>query len=681
MDYYQKYLKYKEKYNNLKNIYGGLNNIQYDIFDLDFILPFTKDINNDFIFHNRLSYQTIDFIRTEIQNYYEYFYNYLMFPNLSFKNLKTYNLRDEIIIPIITKTSIIDNKNLNIGFVDYDLMSTKLKNINILEKLQVLNNLKNEINNYKEFIESIINSDNIFDISQEEIDNINNYDDIFTQIDNKINTKFFNKYKYYLDLYNDTVPKYNNSRGPERELFKKELADYEKKYNNILQIYKDCNNKLNNIFDLRNQLIQFTNSEIYLLYDLLNFNNTDDIRSMIEEKKKNICKNILAKFNKNPNLTTQILSVNLKFFDNNPDELNQDPIGHANSVTIYKFIKNNTISYLCLRTEPHRHTNIYCRNSVRKAIRDIFKYLPNSYYLDFIIDTKEGLQVNEHQDIEKENITDYDDIPTNIQKLSPLQGNTGFCASWTLYTLIILMLNRDKSLDTIGKYFATFNIKSDKKKKSKLFREEYDRCFNEKSDASCRSKEIFMNEFKKYINLKEIKINNQTQYNYKIQNENKLKYEYILTKHIKLYRAILLILYFITKKLNISNIINNINNQNDIHILNRIFDKFDRDNVMNKIFTKLNSVDSVKIEISQEILDKDRHLCDDNIFDHKEFCQIEDINKDIDDNNIKYCEFAKYGNTYKLKGLKSTLNDEKTELKESQNDTVNDISYLIKKII
>ena len=202
------------------------------------------------------------------------------------------------------------------------------------------------------------------------------------------------------------------------------INDYIKSYNNNKKKIYDI---IHNINELNNKIIS---SETHLLKNLINYNNTNDVMSMMEDKKKEICKNILNNFNKNPHLNIQILYIVLKFYDSNVNNLGiskKYSNGHANYVTIYRFKKDGKDAYLCLRTEPHRHTTLYCRNSMRKATRDIFKYLDNSYYLDFIIDSKKGLQGredDESKDIEKENITDYDNLPYNIKNLSPLQGNS-----------------------------------------------------------------------------------------------------------------------------------------------------------------------------------------------------------------------------------------------------------------
>jgi len=699
MEYREKYIKYKLKYIKLQQMLGGVDPYPStctlkDIFDLDCILPLTTNINEDYIFNKKLSKETINFIRSNIQQYYEYFYNYLMFPNLSEKELKTHYLRDEIMIPIINKEEIVNNEKLSIGTVNYDIVIKKLINSKIIEKAQIMNDMNNKLNQlvdeYKDFIKSLKYKD--YNITDNDITNIESYKDISILSNDSITEKIyaqytskFNEYQEKIKEYNKLISIFNSSTiSYQKEKIKKDIDEKKNDYTQTLslsksygKIYDDIIKNIERINLQRNLLINYNlnNQENNLIDNLIKYNNTNDIMSMIEEKKKNICKNILDKFNKNQDLNTQILSVNLNFFNSDENKLNMEKTGHANSVTIYRFKKNNKDAYLCLRTEPHRHTNIYCRNSVRKAIRDIFKYLDNSYYLDFIIDSKEGLQVNENVDIEKQNLTDFDDIPANIQSLSPLQGNSGFCASWTVYTLFILMMNRNNTLDKLGKYFADFNLKNPERQSISKLKYDFDKCFIDptKLDSSCKSKKIFEEEFKKYI-----KYNPKTRV-YIIPNETQQKnYTYILMKHVKLYRMILFTMYFVTRKLNISDLINNIQNMNDKKILNEIFNKLDTHDILNIINNKLNTQNKIKIDISQEILDRDTHLCDDNLFEHKDFCNINDIIKPIPNPDNYNCNVNKLkeNNNIRLKGLKTIMNQEKIE-----EDKINmDINYIFQKL-
>ena len=64
MDYKDKYLKYKKKYSQLKSQLGGNEEcLINDIFDLDCFMPITTDKSNDYIYNNRLSKKTLDYIR------------------------------------------------------------------------------------------------------------------------------------------------------------------------------------------------------------------------------------------------------------------------------------------------------------------------------------------------------------------------------------------------------------------------------------------------------------------------------------------------------------------------------------------------------------------------------------------------------------------------------------------
>jgi hypothetical protein len=156
MTYKEKYLKYKTKYISLRNNIGGNNDmcIINDVFDLDCFLPLTTNREKDYIFTKCLSKQTIDYIRSEIQSYYPYFYNFMGYPNLSNDELKQKDLLQEIIIPIIVNKQ----NDLEIGKVDYDLIAQKLYTNNVLDIIDIikkqiqtkqeLNNLVDDINIY-----------------------------------------------------------------------------------------------------------------------------------------------------------------------------------------------------------------------------------------------------------------------------------------------------------------------------------------------------------------------------------------------------------------------------------------------------------------------------------------------------------------------------------------------------
>jgi hypothetical protein len=442
---------------------------------------------------------------------------------------------------------------------------------------------------------------------------------------------------------------------------------FEEEITNLITEIKNNINIINNFNKINNRIIY----NYIIMYDenIINDNSLSDldkIKSLMVNKNKKIIDNVIKNFEDNQQLNCIIVNISLKWYDIGNNSLNN--MYHANSVIIYKFIKDddNKVSYLCIRTEPHRHSDLYCRNSVRKAIRDIFSNLPNSYYLDNIINSHTGLQYDEQfNEFTKKNLTDFDNLPSNIKKLSPLQGNSGFCASWTIYTNFILLLNRSISLDKLGQYFTTFNQKIDTVSQSEKFVEEFNNCFKNKKktlflfnkyvkNKNCRSKSNFKNDVTQYyinLSLKVMNAKNIIQDN--IIQENP---KYILIKHIKLYRTIIYILYFITRVLNITTLFDNITDKKDKKYLTKIFDKFDKEND-DPIKKRLLEQSTVQIKISNDILNKDTHLCDDNLFDHEEFCLDNDISKPLPPDPMKFkCNESKLkvDNNIVLKGNNSS---------------------------
>ena len=580
-------------------------------------------------------------------------------------------------------------------------MIKKLENIKIRDTRILIKELEDEKQNFKKLIKNIIkfNGNINFEINEEDIKNMDKYIDKYTNhiLYNSINriwVAILNIHSDYLNQYKHSyksILKNENKNQNNDEETENNFIVYKNNYQKIDELYEECTNFKNKILNLQEKYNDLSKDELLIIKNLLGKNSNYRLESMIEDKKKEICDNILNKFNSDPNLTTQIVLVSLNFYSSQPEQLFPTEIKQyvnscKNSVTIYKFSKNNQISYLCLRTEPDSHSTLYCRNSVRKAIRDVFKYLPNLYYLDNIIDSKIDLQLLGSSTIRPNDISEYDNIPQNIEQLLPFDWfRFSDLFAWIPYTQLILFLNRDKSVDIIGKYFANFNIDLNKKKPSKKFREEYDKCYINKIDPQCRPKEEFISEFQKYINYRGNLQNSGIEYEYKYPNENNelYEYEYIFLSKIKLYRTILLILYFVTQKLEITDIFDKLPNE-DKNILNTIFRKFDTDNIMDKIHKKLKSVSEIKI--SQEILDKDVYECDDNLFNHNEFCQINDVLKPIPAQNQFNCDKSKNieNKNIKLKGIVSTKKDNEMKLIETRNKTKeahNDIDYVLKKII
>jgi hypothetical protein len=166
------------------------------------------------------------------------------------------------------------------------------------------------------------------------------------------------------------------------------------------------------------------------------------IQEMKILKNINIIKECYQDFQNNKNLKYIIIHI----FIINTNFYNKEKNYHANSIILFKNNNaNKKYDYLCLRIEPHRHSYLYCRNSIRNYLRNFFDILPNCYYIDYITKDKEGLQA-------------YEDM--NI-KNSPLQGTSGYCVYWTYYYIFLLLCNKHISFQKIENYITKFNIKKD----------------------------------------------------------------------------------------------------------------------------------------------------------------------------------------------------------------------------
>ena len=380
MSYKQKYLKYKEKYMFLKKQIGGNNStgdtcILNDVFDLDCFLPLTTNRDKDFIFTRRLSKETIDFIRGAIQNYYDYIYNFMAYPNLSYDRLNDKNLLHEISIPIIDNDISISIGR--IGKVDYELFARKLLSVKLLEIIEIIkeqNKKQEELNN--------------------KVEEFKNYVKMQKMQGKKLYETVTDQEIQLLDKYKSIFSNYYDLQNKLQAIIDKSII------NNLIISWNEYSEKFNSISILRQHLIVIYNKlqNFKIQHGLDNLNmihygenmerettEENKIQRLFQNKKTKLTKDILEKFRENPKLNCQIIEVSLEFYNNKPNEIGKDIVGHANSVVIYRFKKDGQDHYLCLRTEPHRHTNIYCRNSVRKAIRNIFSTMPNSHYLDYII--------------------------------------------------------------------------------------------------------------------------------------------------------------------------------------------------------------------------------------------------------------------------------------------------------
>ena len=641
MDYEKKYLKYKNKYLNLnnkiryntktilanENINTGLKNIvnkkgciklsnksmplleTNTILDLDCMnISIEK---KDFI-----SKECIDNIRNNIQPFYYIFLNYVCCPNQEIHNNRRYNL------------AIIDMNNM--GIVDYDMLYANIvKHENFLELCNLYTQLNVMINKmliivnnslitkFKEkdinllkidvicmrAIEQYINTHgNVksFDIIKEHLNHIYNIDITFEELYTKLANIFLNICTAFKHMQQEQMN-----------------SIYTKLANILLDIKKII---------VKNNIYSFV-FKIFNIYSIYYLQNID--KKYIENEKIYILKQInllykdefvkavLNKFIQN-NASKQIIQIalifisNLETFENN---------GHANSLVVYKY-PNNT--FLVIRTEPHRRSNVYCRNSIRKAIRDIFKSYDNFYFKDYVIKNNFKVGVQDGEAIsdanELKNDTDYDNLEPKYQIVSPLQGNSGFCASWSMYTSMILLLNHDKNLEDIGLYLGTFYLDTDD-----------------------------------------------------TDNFDPL---YTLYKHIKLYKAIILVLCFILNTLGETfldrDILRNCTAEDKAQVFKILDECANQFSAFDEKLKQLNNKPIYKPS-EEELSNYDPHYCTDNLFNHNEFCKPDNMSKVISIEDMK--KYKCNSTNIELIGTNDATRQNKIDTNEMQSFLTNNNMY------
>jgi len=617
MSYYEnKYLKYKNKYLELRQYaeslqYGSGPNAAIDAGIKSIVdAPSCSKDGNPLLATNGildldciqlsleptelLTKKCLDDIREAIQSYYDDFYNYLCFPN-KYGNGSGFEYKEVNMLTngtvkkvqsvvrkhkILTYSfPIIDTPNMNNkGLVDYDLLIESMVNnkafedlINEYKKLStLLLEWLTEINSrcksplpkvtlldfstiYDKFLteNNITKTDDLThalaslqDINSLEIlSNLINVITVFTFNNNLIQSKDFDKIKsLYKAIQALDIPDFLSSNGMIEKIF-----------------------GLQTIHALDKLNIAFEKEAVKKI-----------LKELLEAKRVAFSKRIEQIFVEESS-NKLVVEINLWFFT---DLSTFENNGHANSLVIYKYSDG---TFLSIRTEPHRHTNIYCRNSVRKAIREIFRDNDKFSYKDYVIESKYkiGLQVHEEKqtEIDFKNETDYDKLEPKYKLVSPLQGNSGFCASWTMYTTMLLLLNQDKSLKDIGLYLGSFYLNTGDK-------DNYDTL-------------------------------------------------YTLYKHIKLYRAIVFACCFISrtmgperfKSIFIQSLLDKgVPNDATNKLLTLLakfetqFDKFDE---------KLKLLSTIQMAKPVDILTYDTHYCEDSLFDHKQFCVTANTSKTI----------------------------------------------------
>jgi hypothetical protein len=627
-----KYLKYKTKYTLLKeSIFGDKHNFLYNIKNLaidDGLMKIvdtpespTCSIKKDLPLletngildldclrlsiepESVISKDCLDMIREEIQPFYDDFFNYLCFPNrygegtgFDYNSTNTRIVRKKTVleytIPIINMPG-----RQYLGTTDYDYFIARLVEHNDFI------NLCGKYDTYAEIIIDWLKHVNkIFSLN---FDNIKLLDlhkicrKLIDTFKNDIDKTICEKIELHIKNLDDVEP---NDTGYFLGnlgimLFNEVYVNLQnkRKINVSREDSKIFSTLLNQLLTIGFKSIQQSNGLVETIFGLNTLYSIDKLRTKIYNKKEKVkqltdiiefkreylVEKVLDIFQKEQT-NKMVVSLGLIFFS---DFNTFKSDGHSNSLVIYKYADN---THLVIRTEPHRHTNIYCRPSLRKTIRGIFKNNKSFAYKDYVIESKYrvGLQVFEEKqtDLDLKNETDFDKLPRKYQIKSPLQGNSGFCASWTMYTTFILLLNQDKNLKEIGVYLGSYGLNTGDK-------DQYDTL-------------------------------------------------YTLYKQIKLYRLILFNVCFIYRTMGAYKFdtifLNSLKSRGisitKINHLEKTIKSFSSQ--FNKFDERLKKL-SITPMIRPDMSNFDPHYCNDSLFDHTEMCQPDNKTKTITDQQKK----------------------------------------------
>jgi len=604
------------------------------------ILEFNCLFNSLNIFETQkyfLSKSAIDYLRYLIMFNSDKIYQYI----LNFYNKTTVCTTPYIYtIPIIKK-----NPTDNLGTVDYTQIKFYLiKNftkvikyrrdqITITENKLQITTFDSQLSNIKQQIQILDSNKQLQNIDTSIIQ-------IKSQINSLPNIRILPNGNYQISGSQSMINKFNQLfnqftklNNQKNELIEKRNILIEK-HNTLLEKRNslvNINNTLNK--NPKNKLIEAIIPNSYLIPEAYIKNLTQEqiIETFIDFEKTNIINKI-----KECQSNTMIILINLEFFIFKSGEPIKQDTGHANSLIIRK--KSNTI--LAVRTEPHRHSNIYCRNSVRKAIRDIFSniktIIPNTSftYLDYIMTTHIGLQSSES--VEELEDSDYDSLPQNLKYISPLKGNSGFCSSWTLYISLLILLNPSLDLENIGDYLEYLNQPIRIKSVDEILEE-----------AKYKSKTKIVSDLNKLVNKKGYIDLSKSHQDDPI---------YIITKHQKLYQMILTSTYilrriennntiifddYIKEKLGNKYIVSYVRNiKEDNKIINSIM------NTINKNYPGFsNNISGTNINLNTRDL-FDEHKIEDDKLLQENACNDSDIRKHLkeiqNENSERFSKIRKF---------------------------------------
>jgi len=411
----------------------------------------------------------------------------------------------------------------------------------------------------------------------------------------------------------------------------------------------------------------------YGLYSGGSIATDDEIKAKFLEiinHNNNYKKNRISTLIQNNN-TVSIIMI-LEYYKQDISDITEQ--GHTNILMMYKTNDTNN-QYIAIKFEPHGHVSYYCRNLIRKYIRDLISNVPNIKYIDKIVNQSIGVQ---HQESDEIKSTKYCKGATCQEFLSPLKSFKGLCYMWCKFFQIFMILNKNKPISLIKAYFEGKYYKNFKKIQTKIKKGEPLNNENKKAIISLDKNLIMQlksdlknynrytrniteleNFYNKTQNLKKNVISNGTNKNNKVIKElNKylanaerkiqikkrnmeiinekrkqakksrrlIFYDYVKTLdfHISIYLSIIYFSYLMHA-------------QNDPYFNINLLSVKDQNNLQN-LFTNViepligghgkNTLKD-KLEAScaniynlTEPIQEDTHYCEDTLFDYNQFCTI-----------------------------------------------------------
>lgn len=596
-------VNYNKQYKYIKDLYKEeiekLSNNNINVIILQKLTELLKEINKinkiEYLFNKKIT----DFLNNLITNIdltkVIYFIDFLKvyiekFINTYYDNFKLDDFNEDNFEKFLQAAM----KGFNIGnkytfkINNFDYCNTIILEYNDLKKEE---NIFKNIDKFIDFYDSIKYFD--FEITDEGESNQIKYN-VFSKL-NEINS---NKTQKIIQLFSDM-----NKRKNILYLKTQEIDKLKTEINNIIGVIED--------------IMKSITSHIYINRFCLTNKiglHIDDFIEYYDEKRKNKKQNDYINFINEQFVksiyTDKIIQITLQYikYDSVNDTYNIEY--HSNAIILSKFKKSGENCILGQRIEPHRRSNTYCRNSVRKEIRNIFKRLPNFYYVDYYMKDRDGLQTFECIDI-------YSDYIHQECNLKILDGIEGFCSSWTAYICSIILLNKNKSTNDIAKYLTLFDI--DEKSVLEYHKETLEKLKTEKDNNKIK---LFYEYIKKFYGS--------------IEYYFAKGYKYIISTNLKLYYFIMYFYKFIDPS------IITLHSElfpEDKNKLSFFCDKIDINNFDEKI-----KENNKNITLSENILNIDKkHKCYDEIFEHEDFCKEEEVckilNKDHEcyKDDIKMC--------------------------------------------